>query len=282
MHRQIDMRNWNAGYLNAHQRKIELMLNSSDEQAKGAQDHRHISFEAIKNMRDLGGYLAAGGRRIMPGRLLRGANPGMASAADISKLKGYRLDVVLDFRTEAEKHAAETAFASSFNWIAEPVMVGNLSQELMLSLLQSGNPERSRQFMIDFYRAFPVRYQAQFRRFLKLAEQNNTMLYHCTAGKDRTGFASALLLAALGVDRATIIANYLESNRYNAAANAQVLAKLFKAELAPELIAPLLTVEAAYMEASLALIEEEYEGMDCYLRQVLDIDVERIRRNYLV
>jgi len=258
------------------------MLSSSDAQAQGMQDDRHISFEAIGNIRDLGGYPAAGGRRIVPGRLLRGANPGMASAADIDKLKSYRLDVVLDFRTEAEKHSAETAFASSFNWIAEPVMVGNLSQEVMLTLLQSGNPENSRQFMIDFYRAFPVRYQAQFRRFLKLAEQNNTMLYHCTAGKDRTGFASALLMTALGVDRAAIIDNYLESNRYNATANAQVLAKLFKAELAPELIAPLLTVEAAYMEASFVLIDEEYGGMDQYLRQVLDIDVERIRENYLV
>ena len=252
------------------------MLNSPD-----MQTHGNINFDAIQNTRDLGGYAAADGRRIVPGRLLRGANPGMASAADIAKLKSYRLDVVLDFRTEAEKHAAETAFASSFNWIADPVMVGNLSQETLLPLLKSGSPERSRQFMLDFYRAFPVRYQPQFRRFLKLAEQNKSMLYHCTAGKDRTGFASALLLSALSVDRAAIIANYLESNRHNASANAKVLAQVFKAELAPELIAPLLTVEAAYMEAALGVIDTEYDGMECYLRQVLDIDVERIRHNYL-
>ncbi|AMO97058.1 tyrosine phosphatase family protein [Collimonas fungivorans] len=244
--------------------------------------HGELGFEAIRNIRDLGGYLAADGRRIAAGRLLRGANPGMASAADIRKLKDYRLDVVLDFRTETEKHAAETAFASSFNWIADPVMVGNLSQEMLLPMLKSGDPESSRQFMIDFYSAFPVRYQSQFRRFLQRAEQNQTMLYHCTAGKDRTGFASALLLSALGVGHAAIIANYLESNRHNAMANPQVLAQVFKVELPPQLIAPLMTVESAYLDAALAVIDEEYGGMERYLRQVLEIDVERVRNNYLV
>ncbi|AIY43336.1 Protein tyrosine phosphatase [Collimonas arenae] len=247
-----------------------------------APEHGAISFDAIQNTRDLGGYVAAGGRKIQAGRLLRGANPGLASAEDIVKLKSYRLDVVVDFRSEAEKHAAEATFASSFNWVADPVMVGNLSQEALLPLLKNGSPAHSRQFMLDFYRAFPVDYQSQFGGFLRLAEQNKTMLYHCTAGKDRTGFASALLLSALGVARPAIIANYLESNRYNAGANAKILAQIFKADLSPEIIAPLLSVEAAYIEASLEVIDEQFGGMAHYLRQVLDVDVETIRGNYLV
>lgn len=244
--------------------------------------HDAISFDAIQNTRDLGAYLASDGRRIQARRLLRGANPGLASAADIEKLKSYRLDLVVDFRSDAEKQVSEAPFAASFEWIADPVMVGNLSQETLLPLLQNGSPEHSRQFMLDFYRAFPVNYQAQFGRFLRLAEQGKTMLYHCTAGKDRTGFASALLLAALDVGRATIVADYLESNRHNAGASAKVLAQLFKADLAPEIMRPLLNVEAAYLEAALTVIDEEYGGMAHYLRQVLDVDVERIRRNYLL
>ncbi|NKI72594.1 protein-tyrosine-phosphatase [Collimonas pratensis] len=234
----------------------------------------------MQNTRDLGAYQAADGRRIQARRLLRGANPGLASVADIAKLKSYQLDLVLDFRSEGEKQAAEAPFAAAFAWIADPVMVGNLSQETLLPLLRNGSAEHSRQFMLDFYRAFPVNYQAQFGRFLRLAEQGKTMLYHCTAGKDRTGFASALLLSALDVERATIVADYLESNRNNA--SAKVLAQLFKADLAPEIMRPLLNVEAAYLEAALTVIDEEYGGMPHYLRQVLDVDVERIRRNYLV
>ena len=242
--------------------------------------HGVIAFDAIQNTRDLGVYLAADGRRIQARRLLRGANPGLASVADIAKLKSYQLDLVLDFRSEAEKQAAEAPFAAAFAWIADPVMVGNLTQETLLPLLRNGSAEHSRQFMLDFYRAFPVNYQAQFGRFLRLAEQGKTMLYHCTAGKDRTGFASALLLSALDVEHATIVADYLESNRHNA--SAKVLAQLFKADLAPEIMRPLLNVEAAYLEAALTVIDEEYGGMAHYLRQVLDVDVERIRRNYLV
>jgi protein-tyrosine phosphatase len=263
--------------MSSNNAKIKPRRPQQDSLANG-----YIHFDTIQNTRDLGGCLTADGHRILPGRLLRGANPGLASAADIARLKRYQLDVVVDFRTETEKHAAEMTFASSFNWIADPVTVGNLSQETLLSLLKGGSPESSRQFMMDFYRAFPVCYQPQFGRFLRLAEQNQTMLYHCTAGKDRTGFASALLLSALGVDRAAIIANYLESNRHNAMANAQLLARIVKADLAPELIAPLLTVDAAYIEASLLVIDDDYDGMDRYLRQVLDIDIGRIRRNYLV
>ena len=257
------------------------MLNSSDKQEQQEPANGYIEFDKIQNTRDLGGHVTADGRTIQSGRLLRGANPGMASAADIARLKTYRLDVVVDFRMASEKHAAEASFAESFNWIADPVVVGNMSQEAILPLLKSGNPENSRQFMIDFYRAFPVQYQPQFQRFLQFAEQNKTMLYHCTAGKDRTGFASALLLSALGIDRAVIVENYLESNRHNATANAQVLAQITKAQLPQEMIAPLLAVDAAYIEAALQVVEDEYAGMENYLRNVLDIDVERIRGNYL-
>ncbi|MFC5472666.1 tyrosine-protein phosphatase [Paraherbaspirillum soli] len=241
----------------------------------------YIPFERIQNTRDLGGHLAHDGRRIRAGRLLRGGNPGLASAADIATLKSFKLDVVLDFRAPGEKQPAEQAFAEIFHWIADPVLVGNLSQETVLPMLKNGSAETSRQFMIDFYRDFPRRYQAQFKRFLTLAEQNKTMLYHCTAGKDRTGFASVLLLSALGVDHAAIIANYLESNHYNAAGNAQVLAQIAEAALPSEVVAPLLMVDAAYIEASLQVVEDDYDGMDHYLRQVLGIDLERIRRNYL-
>jgi protein-tyrosine phosphatase len=258
------------------------MLNSSHLPASDVPDHVDIGFDAIQNTRDLSAYATADGRRIKSGRLLRGANPGMASARDIARLKHYQLDVVLDFRSEAEKHSAEAPFAASFNWIADPVMVGNLSQEALLPLLRNGNPENSRQFMLDFYRVFPVNYQSQFGRFLRFAEDNKTMFYHCTAGKDRTGFASALLLSALGVARENIIADYLASNRHNAGANAKVLAQILKADLAPEIIAPLLSVEAAYLEAALTVIDEKYDGMEHYLGQVLGVDVARIRHNYLV
>ena len=238
-------------------------------------------FQQVQNIRDLGGKVASDGRRIQTGRLLRSANPGLATATDIAQLQRFNLDVVIDFRTDGEKKSAETPFADVFNWIADPIMVGNLSQLSVLSALQNGTADDSRAFMIAFYRDFPLRYQAQYRRFLQLAEKNHNILYHCTAGKDRTGFASLLLLSALGIDHADIIADYLESNRSNTAGNAQLQEQVNKLRLPIDVMAPLLSVEAAYLDAAQQVIDDDHGGMQHYLEKVLGIDVARLRDNYL-
>ena len=238
-------------------------------------------FEQVQNIRDLGGKITADGRRIQSGRLLRSANPGLATTADITLLQRFNIDVVIDFRAEGEKKLSETPFAEAFNWVADPIMVGNLSQLSVLSALQNGTAQDSRAFMIALYRDFPLQYQSQYRRFLQQAEKNHNILYHCTAGKDRTGFASLLLLSALGIDHAAIIADYLASNRSSTSANAQLKEQVHKLGLPVEVMAPLLSVEAAYLDAAQQLIGEEHGGMQHYLEHVLGIDVALIRENYL-
>jgi protein-tyrosine phosphatase len=158
---------------------------------------------------------------------------------------------------------------------------GNLSPAAIVPMLKRSTPEQMHRFMVDLYRQFPQDYQSQFARFLKLAEADKTLLYHCTAGKDRTGFAT-VLLSALGVDRAAVIANYLESNRHNAAGNAQALAQLRKIGVAPAVAQPLLGVDADYIGAAMSVIDTRYGGMRHYLADVLHVDVEKIRQNYLV
>lgn len=238
-------------------------------------------FQQVQNIRDLGGKVASDGRRIQTGRLLRSANPGLATATDIAQLQRFNLDVVIDFRTDGEKKSAETPFADMFNWIADPIMVGNLSQLSVLSALQNGTADDSRAFMIAFYRDFPLQYQAQYRRFLQLAEKNHNILYHCTAGKDRTGFASLLLLSALGIAHHDIVADYLESNQSNNVGNVQLQEQVKKLQLPVEVMAPLLSVEAAYLDAAQQVIDDDHGGMQHYLEKVLGIDVMRIRDNYL-
>jgi len=240
-----------------------------------------IPLERVQNMRDLGGLITEDGRRILPGRLYRSGNPAFATPADVARLQALHLDIVLDFRADSEKTPAEQAFAALFPWQADPVLAGNLSPAAIVPMLMRSTPVQMHQFMVELYREFPVAYQAQFTRFLKLAESDKTMLYHCTAGKDRTGFATVLLLSALGVDQATVIANYLESNRYNAAGNAQAVAQLHKIGVAPEVAEPLLAVDPDYIGAAMEVIDQRYGGMQHYLVDVLHIDIEQIRRNYL-
>lgn len=240
-----------------------------------------IPMEKIQNTRDLAGLTTKDGRQIQPGRLFRSGNPAFATPTDIAELKAMHLDVILDFRAESEKKPTEQTFATQFPWQADPILAGNLSPEAVIPMLKRSTPVQMHQFMVSLYQQFPSTYQAQFARFLKLAEDNKTILYHCTAGKDRTGFATVLLLSALGVDRATVIANYLESNRYNAAGNAQATAQLQKIGVAPDVLAPLLAVDPDYIGAAMEVIDQQYGGMQHYLVDVLHVNMEKIQQNYL-
>ncbi|MFM0395750.1 tyrosine-protein phosphatase [Paraburkholderia phytofirmans] len=243
-------------------------------------DHQ-IPLEKVQNTRDLSGIETLDHRHINPHRLYRSGNPTSASPSDIEELKSMHLDTIVDFRAASEKKPTEQSFTKQFPYEDDPVLAGNLAPEAIIPMLKRSTATQTHNFMISLYKQFPEKYQPQFTRFLKLAEANRTILYHCTAGKDRTGFATVLLLSALGVDRATTIANYLESNRYNAAANAQATAQLEKIGVAPDVLAPLLAVDPDYIGAAMEVIDQQYGGMQHYLVDVLHVNVDKIRANYL-
>ncbi|WJF90754.1 tyrosine-protein phosphatase [Paraburkholderia bonniea] len=250
--------------------------------AETAGYNQSLPFDNIVNLRDLGGLPAANGRTIQSGRLYRSANPGLASAADITHLKMLELDVVVDFRAPGERSSSEAAFAAAFSWRQEPVLVGNLSPAQLLPTLKNFSLNDASTMMSGIYRAFPLDYQAQFKALLTLAEQNRTMLYHCTAGKDRTGFATALLLSALGVERELIVENYLASNLWCAVVSPEMAARIAEAGLDPAVLGCLLSVREDYLDTAFSIIERQYGGMERYLRETLKVDVEALRRNYLV
>lgn len=235
-----------------------------------------IAMQHVQNLRDLGGLVGAGGMIVAPHRLYRSGNPALGTPADFAQLEALHLDAVVDFRAASEKASAEAVFGERFPWRADPVLAGDLSPAAIVPMLRRSTPAQMHDFMVGLYRQFPVDYQPQFARFLKLAEADQTLLYHCTAGKDRTGFATVLLLSALGVDRATVIANYLESNRVNAGYNARALEQLRKIGVAGDVAQPLLDVDADYIGAAMEVIDTRYGGMQRYLRDVLHVDVAKI------
>lgn len=240
-----------------------------------------LGLESISNARDLGGLAGAGGRRVRHGRLYRSGNPALASVADIERLQGLALDAVVDFRSPGEKSADEAPFGQRFNWIAMPVLEGSMAMDVLMPRLRESTPEDVDAFMLGVYRDFPVRYRQVFGDFMRNAQSGKTLLYHCTAGKDRTGFASLLLLSALGVAQDDILANYLESNQRNARFNTQALERITQFGIRPEVMMPLLEVRASYLDASVQAIEAAYGSMDGFLRDGLDVDVAQLRAHYL-
>ena len=242
---------------------------------------RRLDLENVHNARDLGGLTGIDGRRVRHGRLFRSGNPGRASAADLERLGALGLEAVIDFRAEPEKAHDEAHFGQRFHWIASPVLDGNMAMSVLLPRLREATPAFSTTMMVEIYREFPSRYQAAFGGFLNTAMTGKTLLFHCTAGKDRTGFASLLLLSALGVRHDDILSNYLESNHCNARFFQGILEKSSASGVSADVMMPLLEVAPEYLDASVQAINEEYGAMDRYLKDVLKVDVQRLQAHYL-
>jgi protein-tyrosine phosphatase len=110
------------------------------------------------------------------------------------------------------------------------------------------------------------------------------LLFHCTAGKDRTGWLSAVILSALGVSRADVLADYARTNELNAASNEFLLTVLAKRIDHPEAAIPLLEARPEYLEAGLDEADQRFGGMDGYLREGLGLDdtiLSALRANLL-
>jgi protein-tyrosine phosphatase len=240
-----------------------------------------LHFENIHNLRDLGGLRSRDGRRVRTNRLFRSGNPGMASAADIESLRTLGLDVVIDFRASEEKSAEESRFATAFNWIALPVLEGSMSMNELVPRLRTSTRQDMDDFMLQVYRDFPIKHRSAFSKFMKEAETGSTLLYHCSTGKDRAGFATFLLLSALDVEPETILANYLESNHWNRRLIQGLQTRLGSLGISPEVAMPLLEVRAGYLHASLQTIEQEWGSTARFLSEALEVNVQRLQAHYL-
>ena len=240
-----------------------------------------LPFDNIHNLRDLGGLRSRDGRRVRAGRLFRSGNPGMASAADIVRLRALGVEEVIDFRSSEEKSVEEGGFANAFNWLALPVLEGSMSMNELVPRLRNATWKEMDDFMLQVYLDFPIKHRSAFGRFMKQAETGRALLYHCSTGKDRAGFATFLLLSALDVAPDAILANYLESNHWNRRLVQGLRARLEQLGVSPEVAMPLLEVRSGYLQASLQKIEQEWGSTARFLSDALALDVQRLREHYL-
>jgi protein-tyrosine phosphatase len=136
--------------------------------------------------------------------------------------------------------------------------------------------EDMREAMLSLYRVIPVDHAASYRAmFAQIANGRVPILINCSAGKDRTGVGAALILAALGVPRETIVADYLLTNEHAdwnwlLAQRNTLVARARRVR--PEVLEPLLTVDVAYLDALFAVLDERHGGVDGYLTQALGVD----------
>jgi protein-tyrosine phosphatase len=248
---------------------------------------RHVPLEKLSNLRELGGYPVtdSGGRKkqIKWGLLYRSGG-GAISAKDTQCLEGLKLKTIVDFRAGEEKEELLVKpSAGGFGQLATvskqvelPINVGNLMGVLSDSgeWVYNSTADGAVAEMKKLYSALPAEAILQYRELFSLLSDpsNAPLLFHCSAGKDRTGLASALLLHALGANRETIMEDYLASAEY--------LRKYYipYLETRPHIV-PYMTVREEYLLTAWAEIEK-YGGADRYISHELKADTEHLRSLY--
>jgi protein-tyrosine phosphatase len=249
----------------------------SDRETTPPRGQRRIHFEGAANFRDLGGYPASDGRRTRWGVLFRADNLAGLTDGDLVRLEMLGLRTLIDFRLPIERQISPDRLppGSSIRKVELGfIPAGTLE---MLTLVKKGAitaPELERH-VIDQYRLFCVDHLEEYRQTFAIARDASSypLLIHCTSGKDRTGFAAALLLLAVGAPRETVLEDYDLTNHYRRA-----VPQLLGPETPEEIVTLLLSAQPKYLEAALDEIDRVYGSFDDYLTTALGVDIAARRR----
>lgn len=263
-----------------------------------------IIFDNIINARDLGGLTGHEGRKVRSGLLLRTAHLHDASDEDISRLQNeFHLRRVFDFRSLSEAEflpdrevpGATHHLLPTIDLSAERVTEQPIPQEAFLDLERhivnySFYPEVQLMASDMYPSLIHSEYsQLQYAAFLRLIVETpeGAVLWHCFQGKDRTGWGAAFILAALGVDRDTIIADFDRSNdayRNQVERLNQDIVSRGGGEAEMDVVQAFMGVSTKNFRNTLDLIDREFGGMTSYLRNQLLLskeDIHSLRKRYL-
>jgi protein-tyrosine phosphatase len=227
---------------------------------------RHLNLAGASNFRDLGGYPARDGRAVRWRQLFRSNHLGHLTEADVEVLRGLGVRNAFDFRGTEERAAALCAVAeiSTHSLPVEPTVVAALRAIAARGTALSAADALD--VMRDSYRNYVQENTRRYRAlFAHLLEDRAPLVIHCTAGKDRTGFACALILHALGVSGDVIAEDYLLTNRfYQRDPSAS-------SDLPDDVRQVLGTVQASFLAAAFEAIDADYGDLEGYFRDGLGL-----------
>jgi protein-tyrosine phosphatase len=228
---------------------------------------RHLPLDGATNFRDLGGYVGQGGRALRWRRLFRSDHLAGLSAADQARLAELGLARAVDFRGIDERAATpyQVPGVQQQHLSIEPSVVQRMQDltaagrtmtaDLVVGLMQ----QLYRELINDHAHRFASLFQ-------QLLHDDSPLVFHCTAGKDRTGVAAALILLALGVPRDVVMQDFLLSNTLY-----QRPAALPHSDTPPQALAVLWRVQDSFLHAALQAVDDEQGGLDVYLQRRLGL-----------
>lgn len=249
---------------------------------------RALGLSGCPNFRDAGGYATGDDGRLYWRRLYRSGHLAGLSEADFSALEQLGLDLVVDLRREDEQRREPSRLPAGVEVLSANITPGSQASAMYANSRAIDSGEAMFAFMCEINRQFVVSQTDAYRDvFAAILDSGaERLLFHCSAGKDRTGFAVAMLHLALRVHPAKLREDYLLSRRYyDPAVELPKARRKYPVEhLADEQLLPMLRVDNAYLDSALSAIEEHYGDAESYLAQGLGLDAQarrELRRRFV-
>jgi len=245
-----------------------------------------IPIATLPNMRDLGGYATADGRTVGRGRLYRSVLLGRLSDPDLKEVRELGLQTIFDFRTAVEYAAAPDREVGARS-VHLDVLADRTGGGPANLLAKMDDPEAIRQslgggkgaeMMQTAYRELidlPSASRAYHSFFVEIAGADSLpALFHCTTGKDRTGWAAASTLLFLGVGEEDVFHDYLLTNQQLLPALQPLLDQFRSVGGDPNDLKQVLGVDRSYLATAIDLMKDRYGTIDGYMREALELDDE--------
>lgn len=244
---------------------------------------RTLGLKTAVNLRDIGGYPVAGGKRVRWGLVYRSGTLSELSADEVRQLAGLGLRLICDLRSDEEvADAPDDAARFGAVYRHLPVQTeGNTLQRLRAAMFQ---PERLSDMLRETYKTVMLEDNAMLIGGIlrdMTAPDGLPMLFHCTAGKDRTGVVAAILLAVLGVPDAVIAADYAQSNHFQPRFREYVgraVVKLKWLGVSADSLHPLTIADGSMMYDLLDSLRARYGTVEDYLTQRAGLTHDEIAR----
>jgi protein-tyrosine phosphatase len=235
------------------------------------------------NFRDLGGIVTKNGQKIKPGLLFRSGDLHSVSDEDVAKLEEIGLATIVDFRSEREREWRPDKKIRTVRNIYH-MTIPDAVRDQATEFLKRNDLSGLESLLIDEYKRMITEHRREFADLLNLIANTNDLplVFHCAAGKDRTGLAAIFLMSALGVSIEMILEDYYSTNGYNAGYAEKMIGRIKENGYNGELMRPMLEVRKEYLDAALNEIELRYSGLTTYITKILNADIGKLKNRYLV
>lgn len=243
------------------------------------------------NFRDIGGFKSSDGRVVKEGLFFRSANLVNLSKNDLQMLKDLNIKTIFDFRDESEILSSPSDIVENINYIRIPAM-----PQLKSNIAQLGSIKEMMENMFDKNNAFELLKEAYYnlpvnnpayKELVKLMQNDSNLpiLMHCTAGKDRTGVGSAIILMILGVNRSSIVEDYLKSNQSAKDSINEILSVQPELKNVPkDKLKYIFGVNETYINEVFKRIDTDFDSTEDYLLKEFNLtkdDIKNLQSKYL-